>query len=211
MEQFVHGSRVNRDKQIQGFRLTMKLIINILIVFPAIALSAIALPTTANAHVEKLAIPTDSGVKFYWWPTLPKVKGWHHDRDYSILYSCNAQAPNGYNFANAETVIYARAIFKPAQPKLKSLKDLIEKDQFEIQLSEKNVKISEAKPVVTGDGKNYKSFTYIPSGKGNWEKVSYGEEGKFYVIFTISSHSQKGFKKSLKVYERLISHYKEKP
>ena len=136
-----------------------------------ITLILAVLSTSAYAHVEKLAIPTDTGVKFYWWPTLPSIKGWHHDRDYSILYSCNAQAPNGYNFANAETVIYARAIFKPTEHKLKSLRDLIEKDQFELQLSDKNVKISKVKSVITGDGKKYKSFTYIPSAKGTQSRL----------------------------------------
>jgi len=44
-----------------------------------------------------------------------------------------------------------------------------------------------------------------------WEKVSYGEEGEFYLIFTLSSRSEQGFKAALKDYELFISRYKETP
>jgi hypothetical protein len=72
------------------------------------------------------------------------------------------------------------------------------------------VKISEAKKIKTADGKELTSFTFFPSGDGNWERVSYGEEGEFYLIFTVSSRTKKGYESSLPAYEAMLRGYKEK-
>ena len=167
--------------------------------------------TPIQAEIYKAAIPSESGMKFYWWPVLPEIKGWHHDRKFSLRYSSNAQAPDGFTFANAETVIYAKAIFKPRRKNIKSLNELIESDKNDFLNNTKDLKIKEVDPLTTSDGKKLKSFTFTPKVKGNWERVSYGEEGEFYLIFTISSRSKNGYSESLKYYEQFISKYKQKP
>ena len=165
--------------------------------------------TNSYAEIYKLAIPTDSGIKFYWWPVLPDVSGWHHDRGSSIRYAINAQAIDGSTFTDSETVIYANAVFKPRVPEFDSLKKFIEYDQK--QFKKINYQIQEEEPIYTGDGKKIISYSFCPKGEGNWERVSYGEEGDFYLVFTLSSRSKEGYKKYLRDYKIFIGKYKEYP
>jgi hypothetical protein len=82
--------------------------------------------TPVCAEIEKRAVPCDATERicFYWWPRLPQAAGWHQDLDHSYMYSANAVAPDGFTFANAETVIYAKALYKPRSPGTKSLGQL---------------------------------------------------------------------------------------
>jgi hypothetical protein len=164
-----------------------------------------------HAEIEKLAIPGNKGLRLLWWPKLPDVLGWYHDREHSVYYGFNALSPDGFTFANAETVIYARAIYKPRDPDTKSLEMLIEKDKKTFLANSPGMAIQEVASVSTADGKKMRSFTFFPKGKGNWERVSYAEEGEFYLIFTVSSRSMAGYKAAASAYERLIGLYKEKP
>jgi len=170
------------------------------------------LATTAAtvAEIEKRGHPCETGVCLYWWPKLPVVNGWHQDPEASERYAANALTPNGSTFKNAETVMYATAPFKPRVPILKSVADLIASDKKDFVQSSPGIVISEAKALVTGDGQKLRSFTFFPAGHGDWERVSYGQEGDFYLIFTISSRTKAGYKKALPAYEALIRHYKEK-
>lgn len=169
----------------------------------------ISAPT--QAEIYKTAVPSESGMKFYWWPVLPKIKGWHHERNFSLMYSSNTQAPDGFTFVNSESVIYAKAIFKPRRKNIKSLNELIESDKNEFIKNNKNLIINEVNSLTTSDGNKLKSFTFSPKVKGNWERVSYGEENDFYLIFTLSSRSKNGYSESLKDYEKFISNYKQNP
>ena len=164
--------------------------------------------TTARAEMERIATPCETGFCFHWWPKLIEIKGWHHDREHSLHYSFNAQAPDGKTFANAETVIYANAPFKPRMPETKNLQLLIQDDQNKFKSDFQGVVIGEAEPLVTGDGQKLRSFTYYPTKSGSWEQVSYGEEGEFYLVFTISSRTKKGLDEALKYYKQLINAYK---
>jgi len=165
----------------------------------------------AHAEIEKIAVPCEKKFCFYWWPKLPTVEGWHHDREHSCMYSANAQAPDGYTFANAETVIYAKALYKPRMPETTSLEMLIKDDKNQFLARDPNIVISEAESLTTGDGQVMKSFTFFPKQHGNWEQVSYGEEGDYYLIFTVSSRTKDGYKKTLEAYKKFVSGYKEKP
>lgn len=169
------------------------------------------LSVTANAEIEKVAVPCEQKLCFYWWPKLVAVKGWHHDREHSYLYSANAQAPDGYTFANAESVIYAKALYKPRVPKTTSLGMLIKDDKEQFLSRDPNIIVSEVDVLATGDWQILKSFTFFPKEKGNWEQVSYGEEGDFYLIFTVSSRTKNGFTKTLDAYKQFIGRYTEKP
>jgi hypothetical protein len=165
---------------------------------------------TAFAEIEKFAIPGENGIVFHWWPKLPPVAGWSQDRDFSFRYSINALAPTGASFADSETVMYVKAVYKPRVPDVNSLAKLIENDKKDFVTNVPGVFVQEAKTLTTADGVNAPSLTYTPKRNGNWERVSYLEEGDFYLIFTISSRTETGFLTSIKAYEALISQYKEK-
>lgn len=168
-------------------------------------------PSPGLAEIEKTAIPGPDGLRLYWWPKLPPIQGWHQDHEYSRHYSANALAPDGRTFADAETVIYATALYKPREPDTTSIEVLIEHDCKRFAGDGNGIEISEVGILATADGKRLRSFTFFPKTNGNWERVTYGEEGDYYLIFAISSRSFAGYKAALPAYEYLISRYKEAP
>jgi len=174
-----------------------------IILFPLLMMP----PTLAYADMEKIATPCKNSICFHWWPKLPNIKGWHQDRDQSLYFSVNAQAPDGKTFADAETVIYANAPYKPRIPETKSLQMLIDDDQKNFRSNYPGIDIQEVDSLVTSDGQVLRSFRYFPEKKGNWEQVSYGEEGDFYLIFTISSRSKKGFDNAFNDYKQFVNGY----
>ena len=161
----------------------------------------------AWADIEKIAIPSEKEMLFYWWPKLPNVAGWHQDREHSFLYGVNAIAPDNATFANAETVMYAKASFKPRDPEIKSIEMLIARDKKDFLKNVPGVEIREAKSLTTADGKQFKSFVFFPKDTGNWERVTYGEEGEYFLIFTVSSRSKAGYDSTESAYEKLIGLY----
>lgn len=166
-------------------------------------------PSVVHAEIEKTAIPAEKGFSFYWWPKLVPVDGWHQDREHSFLYGANALAPDGFTFKNAESVMYAKAIYKPREPEVKSLDALIENDIKDFVENVPGVSIQEIATLSTSDGQKFRSFTFFPTSTGDWERVSYGEEGEFYLIFTVSSRSLAGFNSAVGAYEKLITGYKK--
>ena len=164
-----------------------------------VLLSVVAVPT--HAAIEKTALTScENGICFYWWPILPKIDGWHQDREDSFHYSINALAPDGFTFVNAVTVMYARAIYKPQRSEIKSLDMLIADDKTQFIENDPGTTIAAAPPLTTGSGNKLVSFTFIPKAPGSWERVSYGEEGDFYLIFTISSKSAADLQKAMPNY-----------
>lgn len=200
----VHRSPDRRQNQQIDVNHMSRILIGILISFLLFSASAFA-------EIEKTAVPCEQKICFYWWPKLATVKGWHHDRQHSYSYRINAQAPDGYTFANAESVIYARALYKPRVPETASLEDLIGKDKKEFLSRDPHIAYAEAGRLKTGDGQSLKSFTFFPKKGGNWEQVSYGEEDDFYLIFTVSSRTKEGFTKAVEDYKTFIKRYKRKP
>jgi hypothetical protein len=176
-----------------------------------IVLCVVVAGSTAFAEIEKFVTPSDQGLCFHWWPKLPSVDGWHPDRENSLGYAANALAPDGFTFGDAETVMYAKAIYKPREPESKSVDMLIENDKKDFLADTPDIAIEAAGSLTTADGQVLRSFTFFPKSKGNWERVSYGEEGEYYLIFTVSSRSLKGYSAAMTAYEQLIGRYKEKP
>jgi hypothetical protein len=165
--------------------------------------------STVYAEIEKIAVPSEKGFSFYWWPKLAAVEGWHQDREHSILYSANALAPDGFTFKTAESVIYVSALYKPRSPEITSLDALIKNDKMDFEANVPGISVNEVAPLVTADGEKLRSFTFFPTKGGNWERVSYGEEGEFFLIFTVSSRSQSNFTSAVVAYEKFISAYKK--
>jgi hypothetical protein len=165
---------------------------------------------TAIAEIEKGGSPCDTGLCLYWWPKLPAISGWHHEAEASQQNSFNALAPDGSTFENAETVMYAVALYKPNMPETGSLDALIAEDKEKFIEHSAAASIDETKPIATGDGQKLRSFTFFPKSEGNWEQVSYGEEGDYYLIFTVSSQTKSGYEKALHSYEAMLRGYKAK-
>jgi hypothetical protein len=178
----------------------------ILLLLASALLSASGL---AQAEIEKLAIPCETRLCVHWWPRLPRLAGWHHDREHSLYHGANALAPDGFTFKDAETVIYARALYKPRVPDTPSLASLIEADKRELLEKDPTIVIAEAEAMTTGDGQALRSFTFLPREDGNWERVAYGEEGDFFLLFTISSRSREGFRARAAAFEDLIRRYRK--
>ena len=160
-------------------------------------------------EIEKVGRVCGNGICPAWWPKLEPVKGWHHEDEASFANNSNFQVPDGFTFSNAETVIYARALYKPRNPEATSLEVLIKNDRSEFLKEDSSIEIAKVPPLKTKDGKALETYRFFPKANGNWEEVSYGEEGDFYLIFTISSRSRAGFLASLPVYEQYIAQYKE--
>ena len=165
----------------------------------------------AIAEIEKTAVPCETGMCLFWWPKLAPIPGWHQDLEQSDNYGINALAPDGATFADAEVVMYARASFKPRMPEVTSLEMLMENDRKDFTANTPGVRIEEAKALHTADKKKLKSRTFLPTQGGNWERVAYGEEGEFYLVFTLSSRTKTAYEKAIPAYEALIRSYKEKP
>lgn len=171
-------------------------------------LASLLIHGAANAEIYKLAVPTDQGMMFYWWPVLPIISGWAHDEGASRAQSVNALVPTGYSFSQAPAVIYARAMYKPRMPETKSLSQLIADDRATFESEFSGVKINELTPIIDGNHKALRYFSYTPASQGSWELVAYGEEGEIYLIFTVSGNTEAALLKARPDFEKIVSTYK---
>jgi hypothetical protein len=174
----------------------------------ALAIILMAASATASAEIEKVAVPTDNGLTLHWWPKLPDVAGWHFDRDASYHYGFAAWAPDDSTFADAEAVIYARAIYKPRDLETKSLDMLIERDKQRFLAGSPGTRIEPAASLRTADGRSFRSLSFSQSPSGTWDRAAYGEEGDFYLMFIVSSRSQSGYQKAMGAFETFVARYK---
>lgn len=181
---------------------------------PRILLSvlvALIWSAVANAEMQKIATVCEKGMCFHWWPLLPEVPGWSHDRDASLHFGVNAQVPIGKTFSEAEAIIYAKGPYKPRMPATKSVADLIESDKKDFLASTLDIEIAEVEALPTKDGQNLRSFTFSPRSKGQWERVSYGEEDDFFLSFVVSAKTKEGLERAMKDYIQFIQQYEKTP
>lgn len=164
----------------------------------------------AQAEIEKTARTNQQGVSLNWWPKLFIPDGWHQDQEQSINYNANALAPNGFTFKNADAVIYASALYKPRAPEINSVAELIKKDKADFLQDDNTLQILDSGTITTADGIKLISVDFIPRASGNWERVSYGEENDYFLVFTLSARSEASFKSTLGSYNNIISTYKKK-
>lgn len=162
----------------------------------------------ANSEIEKIATPSDAGLHMTWWPKLPELGGWHHESEASIENAANILAPDGFTFSDAEAVIYAKAVYKPSVTNVINLDQMIENDVAQFT-SGGDIVATEVGALTTGDGDKMRSYTFFPKADGNWERVTFGEEGDYYLVFTINARSKAGYDQSLRDYEKLITTYKK--
>lgn len=169
---------------------------------------ALTVSAPALSEIEKIATPSDAGLRMTWWPKLPELPGWHHESEASIENGANILAPDGFTFSDSEAVMYAKAVYKPSVPKVINLDQMIENDVNQF-ISGGDIVATEVGPLATGDREKLRSYTFFPKADGNWERVTYGEEGDYYLVFTINARSKAGYDQSLRDYEKLISTYKK--
>jgi len=168
-------------------------------------------PSVAYAAIDKMAIPNDQGISFFWWPHIKPPAGWEQDKSYSYRYGFYALVPIGQSFGKAETIIYAKANYKPRDPDIKSLTAFIERDKKEFIDNEPTLQITEGPALQTADQKTFISYSFSPQKGGDWAVASYGEEGDFYLTFVISSHSKEGLEQAIPLYTSILAGYKEDP
>jgi len=175
----------------------------------ALSLLILLLPNASSAEMVKSFTLDCKGICLHWWPKLPPIKGWHQDVDVSYHDNINVLVPDGHKFADADAVMYANAIYKSRVPEDKTLDHFIEGDKEKFLSDHPKMEIMELGRLTTGDGKSLRSLSFVLKDEG-WERVSYGEEGDFYLVFTLSSRSQKGYDETMGTYEKLVESYREK-
>jgi len=109
--------------------------------------------SSALPEIEKVGHICGNGVCHAWWPKLDPVKAWHHEEGASLANGANVQVPDGFTFSNAETVVYARALYKPRSPEATSLGVLIKNDRDEFLKEDSSIEIAKVSPLKTKDGK----------------------------------------------------------
>ncbi len=177
----------------------------------ALLLLAFLLAPQAHSEVTKLAFPSDSGLDFVWWPNLTVPANWEQDYDASVANAINILVPSGGSFSDADTIIYARAFFLETPGTPQTLRAFIDRDFESHKSFDPTLRIAESAPLKIADGTGLEAHTFFPEQSGSWEKVAYGEDGQFYIIFVLSSRSQQGFEDALSDYALAVESYTREP
>lgn len=172
-------------------------------------LAFVAGPMPGRAEVEKNAVSGAQGIELFWWPRLPAVEGWEHDRPASLQYGANMLVPRGKAFGAAEAVIYAKALYKPRAPQIASLDALVERDRQEFGGPGGGLLVHDSSRLYSADAHPLPCLLFEPVSGGNWERVCYLEEGDYYLLFTLSSRSRAGFESSMKTFVEVVTHYRQ--
>jgi hypothetical protein len=167
----------------------------------------------ASAAIEKVGAPTESGLHLMWWPKVAPPKGWHFDQGSSYHFSFNAIAPDGSTFSKAETVMYARADYKPRITGVKSLSEYISNDIEGFKQNDESLVVSHEQPILGKDGLEFRVISYSPGQDhaGNWERVAYGEDGDYYLTFAISSRTKEGLAAAIPAFNSFVLGYRSGP
>ena len=149
--------------------------------------------TAAHSEIVKTAnIDCQGRLCLYWWPRLAPLPGWHSDLNVNRHYNINALTPDGFTWQNAGTVMYANAVYKKSQPGLTSL-DLFITHDAKTFAQGQAIQTGDAAPARTGDGEKLRSLTFFRPQQQSWERVSYGEDGDYYIIFVVNAHSEAAY------------------
>lgn len=148
----------------------------------------------------------------YWWPKLPTEMGWHSDIQANYQNRINVLIPDGYNVSNANTIIYGNAIYKPQYfdraTGARTLDRFIEDDKATFLKRYPKIVIRNAESAFTSDGRILRAIEFLQPSENVWERVTYGEEGDYYILFVLTSRSESGYRKALPVYEDIIRRYR---
>lgn len=179
-----------------------------------ILLLAAALTLATGPRAEIVVIPVEApqgGRAERWWPNVTPPKGWRHDRDHSLNYNLNALSPEGESFASAETVIYARAVRKATDATVNTVPKLMARERQTILKRTPNYEVKAGKALLSRDGQRLQVVNFTPRGDGNWERVAYGEEADYWLLFVLSARSKKSFDAAAKPFEGMVWKYRAAP
>jgi hypothetical protein len=174
-----------------------------------LAAFAVALCLPGWAEVERTAIAGGDGIELFWWPKLPPLDGWDQDQVASLQYGANVLAPRGKTFADSESAIYAKALYKPRVPQMHSLSELIDSNRKDFSENNGGTRVKDATRLTSANGRPVVCLIVEPTSPGNWEKVCYLEEGDYFLLFTLIAQSRSNFDSSVKAFEALISRYRQ--
>ena len=177
-----------------------------------ILLFLLFLSTASHAELYELKYPSKSKfLKNIWVPVL-NINGWHQDKEHTLWLHSNIHVPDGSTYINSPIKIFANAVNKKRHPKFKSLTDFI--DNYYIAgfgELERNVKPKKEKNIYTADGKELISYSISSLTDLPWERVSYGEEGDYFTIFTLSGRTEDAYKSALPIYLKSLEEYSATP
>ena len=176
--------------------------------FSAALAAALLTAVPALAEIETVSIETKQGRAERWWPKVTPPKGWHHDRPQSLNYNLNAMAPAGEAFSGAEVVLYARAVKKASDSSVGTLTDFIARERKSFLARTPQYEIRQEKPLVTKDGASMPVLSFVPKSDGNWERVAYGEDHDYWLLFVASARSKKALEGVLKPYQTMVWQYR---
>ncbi len=168
----------------------------------------------AGAHAEVQQVNVLGSIKkeaIVAMPTMESLAGWHQDKMRSIDDKANVLVPNDAALSMAVTSIYAKAILKSRNPDIKTLDALIARDRQDFSDHIPGVEIREVPPITTADGKALKSLQYFAAAANDWEQTAYGEDGDYYLVFSVSAHTQAAFESAQKSFLKWIAQYKVSP
>jgi len=97
---------------------------------------------------------------------------------------------------------------KPRVPETKSLAQLIDDDISDFHQAYPGMAVTVESPVPTADHKQLKLVTFAPSAGGNWERVAYGEDAEFYLVFTVSSRTKGGLERAMPAFKAMVASHR---
>lgn len=175
-----------------------------------LAAALVGFALVANAEVERFALMRKPSIQFVWWPKIAPPPGWIQDRGSSEHYGMNAITQVGKSFNDADTILYARAEYKPQVPDAKSLAEYIARDREGALSQVPDLKITAGNRIITKEGVALDTLIFSPVSVGNWERMAFMEEGDYFFTFAISARTSTGYLKHQQVFEQWIAAYKRK-
>lgn len=163
----------------------------------------------AFAGIQKVAIPTNTGLKLMWWPKVTPPKGWHFDQGSSYYFDFNAMAPDGSTFSKAETVMYAKADYKPRLQATTTLQVFVNEDMASFEKDKPRIAILHEPSLHFGQTQKCQLVFYHPTAgnPGNWEQVAYCEDGAYFLTFVVSSRTHAGLQAAMPAFNSMLSSY----
>ena len=141
-------------------------------------------------------------------PSLSSVDGWHQDRAQARQLGINAQVPDGKSFDEADAVVYAMNVSKAKFPQITSVEGLINADRQAIYASGAKAQVLPQPSLKTADGVALRSSAYFPGRRGGWDRVTYAEQKKAYVVIALSAKTQAAFEKAMPDYEKFVAGFR---
>ena len=138
---------------------------------------------------------------------LRAPKDWIMDNTSGVKQGLHAVFyPKGSSWGNGEVVMYANVNHK-GEAKKDSFEKIVADDIAAYKTHSSNIKVMDADPLPTANGKNALVKYFSGDINGNYEAVAYVDEEKFIVILVLTSKTKSGFESSLPAFKELVASY----